>query len=190
MPKMSMSIPSFEDALQTAERKLSHALEKPCKIHLYRNLDENLKEIIKSIDHEKFREELRYSDYEIDARIQKNGFICLIAYLDEKPIAIDFGYDDDEEGVFYSDVTAALVEGKGVGTTLFALELLHSYELGYIATKQSTEEMDESGRRLRSLWEKFGFKVTSIDSTKSIDMKLDLSPNSMRKICEKYLVDR
>jgi hypothetical protein len=62
-----------------------------------------------------------------------------LANLDGRAVAFDYGHEDEEEGTFYSDSTATLIEGKSVGSTLFALEMLHSYHQGYKRKKQSTE---------------------------------------------------
>jgi len=57
--------------------------------------------------------------YTIEQRMMKPGFLCLLVYLEDKPIAFEYGYDESD-GVYFSDSQATLIEGKGVGTTQFA----------------------------------------------------------------------
>lgn len=183
MPK----IPTFQDALLEAEEKLSRSLGGSCIITVHADLDKETMKIVQSIDNEKFREELRYSREELEERAISRGFFCVVAHLNGKPIGFDFGYPNGEDGVFFSDDTATLIEGKGVGSVLFALELLHSYHEGYAATKLSTEEVDEVGRPLAQIWGRMGFKVLGKEPDGNIEMKLTLNSCSVKRIYEKYI---
>jgi len=187
---MAETIPSFIESVSEAEDRLSRLLNGRCEISVHRELDEGLKAVIEAIDHEKFRQELRYSRDELDSRSERKGFLCIIASLDGRAIAFDYGYDDEKEGAFYSDNTATLIEGKGVGTTLFVLEIIHSYECGYRYTKLSTEEVDEKGRPLRRIWGRLGFETVSSDPLKGVEMRLIHTPQGMRSIYFRYVSDR
>ena len=187
---MTQTIPSFPELLKEAERRLSRVLEGNCVISVHRDLDENLKAVIQAIDHEKFRQELRYSRDELDTRTRRKGFLCLLASLDGRAVAFDYGYEDEEEYTFYSDTTATLIEGKRVGSTLFALEILHSYHHGYKRTKQSTEELDEKGRPLTQIWGRLGFETVSIEPSGNVEMVLTYTPQRMRSLIERYVSDK
>ena len=187
---MNQKIPSFLDSVKLAEGKLSKALDGNCVISVQYTLDENLKTIIQSIDEKKFREELQYSLDELDSRSKKKGFLCLIASLDGKAIAFDYGYEDIEEDTFYSDNTATLIEGKRVGSTLFVLEIIHSYHRGYKRTKHSTEEVDDKGRPLTLIWTKLGFEKVSSDSSGNVEMMLIHTSESIHYLLEKYISNR
>jgi hypothetical protein len=50
-----------------------------------------------------------------------------------------------------------------------------------------TEEEDESGRRLREYWEKFGFRVTGVDPSIGVEMRLYLEPEVVRDLCLRYI---
>lgn len=186
----TINLPSFEEALRRAELNLSRSLGGRVTISVHYRLDDDLSELIRVIDHERFREELRYDQAEIEERGATRGFLCLVAYLDGQPVAFDYGYDDEEEGTFFSDSSASLIERKGLGTTLFALEIIHDLERGYKAIKLVTEELDEQGRALRGLWERFGFKQVSVDPVKGIEMRMTLTTEAVADIYERYIGSR
>ena len=185
-----MEIPSFTECMRQAEKKLSRILDGRCCIKVHRDLTDELLSAIETIDHKKFRRELWYSRTELDERKRSPGFLCLTASLDEVIIAFDYGYDDEEKSTFYSDSTATLIEGKGVGTTLFTLEIIHSYENGYRFTKLSTEEIDEKGRQLQRIWGRLGFETTHEDPVKGLEMKLEHSAKVIRSLYDRYISDR
>ncbi len=184
---MSVEIPSFEDALRAAEAKLSRSMGGECVITVHHGLDDRLKRIIMDIDHEKFREELQYDREEIDVRASTKGFLLLLLHLDGRPVGFDYGYDDEGEGAFFSDSSATLIERKGVGSTLFALEIIHCYWRGYRTSKLVTEERDEQGRPLREIWGKFGFTVAKEDPRTGIEMRLTLTPEAVDRVYRRYI---
>ena len=187
---MTVSLPSFKEALKRAESNLSRSLEGQVRITVHYELDNELRQTIQTIDHEKFREELQYSQEEIMERATTKGFVCLIAHLDGRPVAFDYGYNDEEEGAFFSDSSASLIEGRGLGTALFAVEIIHDYERGYRLIKLVTEDVDEQGRTLRSLWERFGFKAIHFDPVKGIEMSMELNPEAVAAIYDRYIGSR
>jgi GNAT superfamily N-acetyltransferase len=184
---MPGGVPSFDDAVESAQRKLSLALEGPCEISLHDGLDEGLIAEIEAIDSERFREELRYDRDELASRGRMEGFMCLLVRLEGAPIAYDFGYDDEDEGAFFSDSSATLIERKGIGSTLTALEAVYCYGSGYGAVKMTTEEEDEAGRLLRSFWERLGFRTVSSDPAEGTEMRLELTSRAVRELSDKYI---
>lgn len=184
---MSVEIPFFEDALTMAEDKLSRFMGGECIITVHRGLDDELKRVIMEIDHEKFREELQYDGAEIDERSSTRGFLLLLLKLDGRPVGFDYGYDDEEEGAFFSDSSATLIERKGVGSTLFALEIIHCYWRGYRTSKLATEEHDEQGRPLSEIWGKFGFTVSEKNPRTGIEMRLALTPEAVERVYRRYI---
>jgi hypothetical protein len=184
---MSVEIPSFMDALKMAEAKLNRSMGGDCVITVHHELDEGLKDTIMAIDHEKFRRELQYDGAEIDARSSTKGFLLLLLHLDGRPVGFDYGYEDEEEAAFFSDSSATLIERKGVGSTLFALELIHCYWRGYRTSKLVTEERDEQGRPLREIWGKFGFTTAASDPKNGIEMRLKLSPEAVDRVYRRYI---
>jgi hypothetical protein len=180
-------IPTFDKALREAEEMLSRSLNGVFEITVHRDLDEKTIETVRSIDNEKFREELHYSHDELTERAKVKGFFCVIAHLDGKPIGFDFGYQDHHDNVFFSDDTATLIEGKRVGTVLFALEIIHSFYEGYAETKLSTEEFDDVGRPLVQIWGRMGFEVSSKEPDGNVEMILELCESKVRRIYDKYI---
>jgi hypothetical protein len=187
---MPVVVPSFKDTVRTAERKLTSVLGGTCIVDVRHCLDVELLEIVKAIDDERFREELRYSREELTERAGRPGFTCFIVTLDDKPIAYDFGYDDEDQAVFYSDSSASLIERKGVGSTLSVVESMYCYRRGYKWIKCSTEERDEKGMALRAFWERLGYRVVSVDENDNIVMKMRLTAKTVRDLHSRYLADR
>lgn len=186
---MTVAVPLFLDSVKEAENRLSRLLGGRCEISIHRELDAGLISAIESIDHEKFRRELWYDREELDERRGRRGFLCLIARLDGRAIAFDYGYEGDEEGVFFSDTTATLIEGKRIGSTLFALEIIHSYENSLEYTKLTTEEVDETGRPLTLIWSRLGFEKVSSDPSGNVEMALRHTPEGIRFLYDRYVRD-
>jgi len=145
------------------------------RVSTHTQLDEDLFEKIAAIDHAKFRRELWYTGEELRARVGRSGFFCLLVELEGEPVAYDFGYGDEEPGVYFSDSSATLVERKGVGTVLAVLEMVYLLEAGYRAVKFTTEEYDQAGRPLRQIWESLGYRTVSVDSG-DVTMMMDITP--------------
>jgi hypothetical protein len=179
--------PSFIDYLRKAEVKLSGALGGACRVSVYHEMNRDILKIISEIEDERFRSELRYSERELTIRSKKRGFTCFIVYIEERPMAFVFGFDDTEEGAYFSDSAATLIERKGVGSILTALEALYCLEKGYRSEKMITEELDESGRKLREYWERFGFHVTGTSPRIGVEMRLELTPENVEFLSSKYL---
>jgi GNAT superfamily N-acetyltransferase len=184
---MNVEALSFEETRRKAEARLSGALGGACNVVVCHALTTDLLGAIEEIESRRFRRELRYTREELSSRSRKGGFTCLMVYLDGEAVAFDFGYDDAEEGAFFSDSAAALIERRGIGAALTALEALYCFEAGYRSVKMITEEEDESGRRLREYWERFGFRVTGVDPSVGVEMRLDLWPEAVRDLCERYI---
>ncbi|MCX6648352.1 MAG: hypothetical protein NTV61_03055 [Candidatus Bathyarchaeota archaeon] len=179
--------PSFRDYLGKAEAKLSGALGGTCRVAVYHEMNRDILRIIAEIEDERFRSELRYSEKELTIRSKKRGFTCFIVYLGERPVAFVFGFDDPERGAYFSDSAATLIERKGVGSILTALETLYCIEKGYVSEKMITEDLDESGRRLVEYWARFGFYVTGRDPKIGVEMRLEITQDVVKRLLDKYL---
>ncbi|OGD53701.1 hypothetical protein A3K81_05680 [Candidatus Bathyarchaeota archaeon RBG_13_60_20] len=179
--------PPFRDAKRSAEARLSGALDGACSVEVSHALSDAQRGTILAIDDVMFREELRYTRAELEERSHRPGFTCFLLSLEGKPIAYDYGYDDDEPGAFYSDSAATLIERRGVGSTLSALEAVYCYGRGYRRVKLSTEERDEVGRALRRYWERFGFTVISTDEDDNIVMVMELTTEAVVGLHGKYI---
>jgi hypothetical protein len=167
--------------------RLSGALGGACRIAVYHEMNRDILKIISQIEDERFRSELRYSERELTIRSKKRGFTCFIVYLGERPVAFVFGFDDREEEAYFSDSAATLIERKGVGSILTALEALYCLEKGYRSEKMITEDLDESGRRLVEYWARFGFRVTGRNPKVGVEMRLELTPENVGLLSGKYL---
>src|SRR5512138_2532355 len=184
---MDSRAPVLSEYVRRAEAKLGSALGDKCRIAVYHEINKDLLKIIGEIEDERFRSELRYSERELTNRSKKKGFTCFIVYRDERPIAFVFGFDDPEQGAYFSDSAATLIERKGIGSILTALETLYCIENGYKSEKMITEDLDESGRRLVDYWGRFGFIVTNRNPKIGVEMRLELSPEVVKGLLDKYL---
>ena len=182
-----MQVPSLEEVLRSSESILSDSLCGTVKISTHGDVDEELLDEVYEIDHDRFRRELWYDREELREKFGRAGFFCLLVSLNDEPIAYDFGYDDEEEGVFFSDSSATMIERKGVGTVLAVLELIYLYERGYGAVKFTTEELDQAGRPLRIIWEKRGYKTVSSDPLTGVTMMLEITADVVNERIEKYI---
>ena len=182
-----MQVPSLEEVLRSSEGILSNSLCGEAKISTHRGVDEKLLATVYAMDHDRFRRELWYDRAELKEKFGRAGFFCLLVSLNGEPIAYDFGYDDSEEGVFFSDSSATVIERKGVGTVLAVLELVYLYEHGYSAVKFTTEELDQAGRPLRLIWEKRGYRTVSSDPLTGVTMMLEITADVVNERIEKYI---
>lgn len=170
-----MQLPPFLELVAKIEKILSESLGGEAVFKIYLKSDKVLLNEIMSIDHQKFREDLIYDITELEERLNNPGFICMVLYLDMKPIAFEYGYNDSEERAYFSDSSATLIERKGIGGFLAVLELVYVYEKGYEVINFTTEEMDESGRPLRQIWENMGYKTVSVSPNGSVEMMLEIT---------------
>lgn len=184
---MDAKAPTFDECLAKAEAKLSGALSGVSRVAIYHEMNKDLLKIIAEIEDERFRSELRYSERELTNRSKKKGFTCFIVYLDERPIAFVFGFDDPEKHAYFSDSAATLIERKGIGSILTTLETCYCLEKEYASEKMITEDLDESGRRLVDYWARFGFYVTRRDPKIGVEMRMELTPEVVKLLCDKYL---
>ena len=184
---MSLEVPVLRDALLKAESKLSERLGGECKITVHHEFPPGLAQVVEEIETKKFRQELQYTLKELVERSMRPGFTCILFTLNGEPFAFDLGYRDNDVGVYFGDSAATLIERKGVGAVLTALDALTSWEAGYRSVKMITEEEDQSGRRLREYWERFGFRVTGFDPKVGVEMRLDLTPVNVKALCDKYI---
>ena len=184
---VSLEVPALRDALAKAEAKLSSVLGGECRITVHHDFPRDLARVVEEIENRKFRQELQYSLKELFERSKRPGFTCIIFKLDGEPFAFDLGYNDVEEGAYFGDSAATLIERKGVGAVLTALDALYCWETGYKSVKMVTEEKDQTGHLLREYWERFGFRVTGADPKIGVEMRLNLTPENVRALCDKYI---
>ena len=172
-----MQILKLKEVLKKSEDILSESLNGNVQIKSHKKLSKELVTEIKSIDSKKFRKDLQYDESDLSTRASLTGFYCLLVYLNDELIAFDYGYEDSEDGVFFSDSAATLIERKGIARLLGLLELLYVFESGYKKIKFTTEEMDELGRPLREIWEKQGYKTEKTYPDGNVDMVLEINPS-------------
>ena len=141
--------PFFEEAARQVEARLAEQLGGPVNISVHVTLDRPLIDDVLKIDNRMFREELRYSVWDLIRKGEKPGFFLILVREGKEAIAFFFGYEDDElPGGFYGDDMASLSEGQGIGGSLFTLVHIYCYENGFTHFSCHAERVDEKGRRL------------------------------------------
>jgi hypothetical protein len=186
---MSEEPPFFEEASKLVEDRLSNLLGESIKINVHVSLDKNLIEEIISIESSMFREELRYSFEELMARSEKPGFVLIKLIRGCETLAFFFGYEDpDLPGSYYGDTLASLIEGKGVGSNLFALVHIYCYEKGYSHFTCHTEEVDEKGRKLRDWYIAMEMKHINTTNEYGDQMRVTLSKPHINWMYHRYIL--
>ncbi|MBS7619706.1 GNAT family N-acetyltransferase [Candidatus Bathyarchaeota archaeon] len=179
---------SLKSVQKIAEEKLTESFGRPLYIKIKNHVDEATLSAIRKIESSAFREELRYTKEEILDKSLNDGFILILVYDLNKPVAFLFGYSEPSNpSTFYLDTVATLIEGKGLGSCLINLILLHCYESGYAFITLRTEEEDEKGRRLRRFYEKFGFRVYPCDPREGIAMINEIDKLNIILLLDKIL---
>ncbi len=190
MTMSEVDVPLFEDALRQAESKLSKVAGSACTIGAHVTLDEGLMGAIKAVDDAAFRAELRYEMADLIDRVNRRGFVAIVAHCAGKLLGFIYGYDDpDVEGGFYGDTLASSVEGKGVGSTMFALMLLYCYDNGYRFFSLHTEDVDEKGRHLRQFYEALGAEYLYTDPRSGVHMRMRLDPRRLNEDYRRFILE-
>ena len=179
----------FSEAVKAAEERFTRIVGEPCTISIYSKLNDNIEGIVKGIETQQFRKELRYSHEEFLFRSRKKGFTLIMVRGYEKTLAFFFGYEDEDlPGGFYGDTLASLIEGKGLGTTLFTIVHLYCYFKGYSHFTCNTEERDEKGRRLREWYKATGMEYIKTDPKEGDLMRVRLTKEHITWMYRRFIL--
>ena len=185
---MSEEPPFFEEACRKVEERLGTLLGESVKVSVHVSLDGKLIDEITKIESIMFRDELRYNLWELMANSQKRGFVLIMVRQGTEPLAFFFGYEDKYlPGGYYGDTLASVAEGKGVGSSIFALVHIYCYENGYTHFTCYTEEIDEKGRKLRDWYTSMGMEY--INTTEYGDLlRAKLTPQHVSWMYHRYIL--
>jgi GNAT superfamily N-acetyltransferase len=182
-------IPKLEEAIFTAKSRLHEKLGKTCDIVIFVSPNNQVLDIIETIDHEKFREELWITNEELEEKTRRKGFIAFLIYFENQPIAFLYGYQNTENtSGFYLDEVATRIEGKGVGKILIVLSLIYCVEAGYTYVTLYTENSDEKGRRLKEFYEHIGFQVIENENEFGILMRYDIKEEKLLPLYNRIMI--
>lgn len=127
------------------------------------------------IDITAFREELRYSDEELQDRWNKNNRQLVFLVDDSGPLAVHLGYDlEINSDTYYIDTLASKIEGKGIGSILTNFIKEYANDEDYTELQLDTESFNERGVPLGHFYEKNGFMIVESYPNGNITMKLKL----------------
>jgi len=187
---MSEDPPFFDDALRDAERVLTERVGSPIEIKVEVTLDRPLIGEIMRIEESAFREELRYSLWELIDRGRRDGFALITIREGRELVAFFFGYADPEYvGGFYGDTMASTSEGRGVGSLLFTLANIYAFEGGYTHFSCNCEERDEKGRRLRDWYVRAGMEYIGTDPKEGDLMRVALTSEHLTWMYKRFILD-
>jgi GNAT superfamily N-acetyltransferase len=182
-------IPTLEEAIFTTKSRLYEKLGKICDIVIFVSPNNQVLDIIETIDHEKFREELWITNEELEAKTRRKGFIAFLIYFENQPIAFLYGYQNPENtSGFYLDEVATRIEGKGVGKILIVLSLIYCVEAGYTHITLYTENSDEKGRRLKEFYEHIGFQLIENENEYGILMRYDINKEKLLPLYNRIMI--
>ena len=181
--------PFFEEAVKRVEDRLGGLLGETVKISIHLSIDRKLIDDVLGIDSRKFREELRYTTWDLIKRGEKEGFTLLLVHAGKEPIAFFFGYKDENltEG-FYGDDMASLNEGIGVGSNLFTLVHIYCYENGFTHFSCHSEEVDECGRKLREWYNAMGMDLIKTTPEEGDLLRVELTPRHVNWMYHRYIL--
>ena len=186
---MSEEPPFFEEASRRVEERLGSLLGEPVKISIHLSLDRNLIDDVLRIDSRKFREELRYTVWDLIKRGERDGFALLLVRAGKEAIAFFFGYEDaDLPGGYYGDDMASMDEGRGIGSSLFTLVHIYCYENGYTHFSCHSEEVDESGRKLREWYKAMGMDLVNTTPEEGDLLRVELTPGHVSWMYHRYVL--
>ena len=178
--------PTFAEAIQRTQRRLEETLGQGCAIDIYHALAPELVKTILYVDSQKFREELQYKQEEVLIHGSLRGFILILVHCGDESLGLAYGYDEGENG-FFLDTLASIVEGKGIGSILATLIVIHALETNHSNVTLYTEERDEKGRRLRRFYEQIGFKYLGSKEGKGDVMHMQLDQDKIATLYTKHI---
>ena len=178
--------PTFAEAIQRTQRRLEETLGQGCAIDIYHALAPELVKTILYVDSQKFREELQYKQEEVLIHGSLRGFILILVHCGDESLGLAYGYDEGENS-FFLDTLASIVEGKGIGSILATLIVIHALETNHSNVTLYTEERDENGRRLRRFYEQIGFKYLGSKEGKGDVMHMQLDQDKIATLYTKHI---
>jgi hypothetical protein len=83
---------------------------------------------------------------------------------------------------------ASLNEGMGVGSNLFTLVHIYCYENGYNHFSCHSEEVDESGRKLREWYRAMGMYLVETTPEEGDLLRVELTPGHVNWMYHRYIL--
>lgn len=183
-----IGVPFFEDAMGDARQRLTKILGSHCEIRIHISVDPLLALTIEDIDHASFRSDLWFTADQIAEHAHQPGSVLFIAIVDERPVALLYGYNKaSDRETFYLCSVASLIEGRGIDSIMVGLLLIYCFDVGYSSVRLYTEEVDDKGRHLREFYEHLGFICDYISLDEGMVMHHQLEPNKLEEIYSKYI---
>jgi len=121
-----------------------------------------------------FREELRYSYFEVNERLRNSNIIFLFILVNLYPEALFLGYlpRGGDNQTYYFDTLAVKHQGQGIGRFIFNTVIEWAKRENFKTIMLDTEEINEKKILLQKFYESFGFRVVNKDQNENLTMVL------------------
>jgi GNAT superfamily N-acetyltransferase len=155
---------------------IENKLRKKVQIIFPDNWNENFYQWFQEIENNAFREELRYSFFEVNERLRNSNIIFLFILVDQEPEALFLGYlpRGGENQTYYFDTLAVKHQGQGIGRFIFKSVIEWVKMENFKIIMLDTEEINEKKILLQKFYESFGFRVVNKDQNEDLTMALKL----------------
>jgi ribosomal protein S18 acetylase RimI-like enzyme len=123
-----------------------------------------------------FRPELRYSQEELEKRLENNNLLFLFLTSDEEREGVVLAYDDPDspDDTLYLDTIAVKKTRQGLGRVLMDALVRYARIKEYRAIRLDTETVNERGHELVKFYQSLGFSETDATEDGNISMMLNL----------------
>ena len=153
---------------------ITNKLRKKVQVIFPDNFNNNLYLWFQEIENNAFREELRYSYFEVNERLKNSNIIFLFILVDQEPEALFLGYSPQSEDnqIYYFDTLAVKHQGQGIGRFIFNTVIEWTKRENFKTIMLDTEEINEKKILLQKFYESFGFRVVNKDQNENLTMVL------------------
>ena len=155
---------------------ITSKLRKEVHILFPDNFNEKFYLWFQEIENNAFREELRYSFFEVNERLRNSNIIFLFILVDQEPEALFLGYSPqiEDRQTYYFDTLAVKHQGQGIGRFIFNSVIEWAKKENFETIMLDTEEINEKKILLQKFYESFGFRVVNKDQNEDLTMVLKL----------------
>ena len=123
-----------------------------------------------------FRPELRYSQEELEKRLENNNLLFFFLTSGEEREGVVLAYDDPDssDNTLYLDTIAVKRTRQGLGRVLMDALVRYARIKEYRAIRLDTETVNERGHELVKFYKSLGFSQTDASEDGNITMMLAL----------------
>jgi GNAT superfamily N-acetyltransferase len=171
-----MPISSSQQVWEMMRLRLVPFLGKEVQVVIFDSWSNRYEQWFKDIEMQSFREPLRYTNEELQTRMNKKKVLLLFILVEENPEGMILGYplEENQGTTFYLDTFAVKARGKGIGKIMLSSIIKWATQNDFSAIVLDTEAENEIGIPLQQFYENMGFVVECIEDDGNITMRLTL----------------